>query len=265
VGDQTVILHHPRHLQENIAHVKYRDKEQLIMRIAILVTNTDDSEFAHARPLDGEKFQLLLQPLRPDWSFTPVLVKDGVFPKTIHAFDGYVITGSPASANGSEAWISELMTFIQALNTAKIPTIGVCFGHQVIARALGGEVSKNPGGWGFGIADTEFVHLEPWMLPALKTISLYAAHAEQVSKLPEGAEVLGGSAFCPIGAYKIGAHIMTTEYHPEMTPEFIMDLSYAFEKYIGFDVSEKARAQFKTPAQGRIFAQWMLNFLEMPR
>ena len=235
------------------------------MHIGILVTNTDRSDFAKARPTDGEKFRALLQPLRPDWQFTAVLVRDGEFPKTIHDFDGYVITGSPASANGSEAWIEELMGFIRELEVARIPTIGICFGHQAIARALGGHVDKNPGGWGFGVSPTHFTAHETWMQPAQTTVNLYAAHTEQVIVLPKNAAILGGSAFCPIGSYKVGDHIFTTEYHQEMTPEFITDLSHEIEKSIGNSVAQRAREQFEIPADGKVFAQWMVQFLEMPR
>jgi GMP synthase-like glutamine amidotransferase len=235
------------------------------MHIAILVTNTDESAFANRHPKDGEKFRALLQPFAPDWTFTAVQVKDGEFPESADQFDGYVITGSPASANGRDAWIEKLMMFIREIDAQKIPTIGVCFGHQAIAQALGGTVSKNPGGWGFGISQTDFIQHESWMEPDLKTISLYAAHNEQVTKLPENAIVLGSSAFCPVGSYKIGKHIFTTEYHPEMTPEFITALSHEIESYVGHDHCVAAREQFKTPAQGKIFAQWMVNFLGMPR
>lgn len=235
------------------------------MHIGILVTNTDRSDFAKVRADDGEKFRALLQPLRPHWQFTAVQVRDGEFPKAVHAFDGYVITGSPASANGGEAWIEKLMGFIRELNLAHIPTVGICFGHQVIARALGGSVGKNPEGWGFGISPTHFTAHQSWMLPAQTTVNLYAAHTEQVITLPKNAEALGGSPFCPIGSYKIGDHIFTTEYHPEMTPEFITDLSHEKENYIGQPIAERAREQFKTPADGKIFAQWMVQFFELPR
>ena len=235
------------------------------MHIGILVTNTDKSDFAKARPSDGEKFRALLQPLRPDWQFTAVMVRDGEFPKSIHDFDGYVITGSPASANGGEAWIDRLMSFIRELDAALVPTIGICFGHQAIARALGGRVGKNPEGWGFGISPTHFTVHESWMQPSQETLNLYAAHTEQVIVLPTNAETLGGSAFCPVGSYKVGNHIFTTEYHPEMTPEFITDLSYEIEKSIGNPIAERAREQFKTAADGRIFAQWMAQFFEMSR
>lgn len=72
-------------------------------RIAILLTSTDTSDFARRHPDDGQKFTTLLQPLRPDWQFDVISVKDGVFPSSVDSYDGYVITGSPASVNGPEA------------------------------------------------------------------------------------------------------------------------------------------------------------------
>lgn len=235
------------------------------MHIGILVTNTDDSEFAKNQPRDGEKFRALLQPLRPNWKFTAIQVKDGEFPVSIRDFDGYVITGSPASANGEAPWITKLMDFIREIDTNKVPTVGVCFGHQAIAQALGGTVSKNPGGWGFGTAPTHFSTFETWMEPRRNDLSLYAAHNEQVTSAPHNAVVLGGNSFCPIGSYKIGNHIFTTEYHPEMTPEFITALSHEFEPYFGNEIATKARKQFETLTDGKLFAQWMVQFLEMQR
>ena len=235
------------------------------MHIGILITNTDDSEFAHRHPLDPEKFRALLQPLRPGWAFDAVWVKDGVFPDNVGDFDGYVITGSPASANGDEPWIARLLTFIREIDAARLPTVGVCFGHQAIALALGGDVGMNPGGWGFGVAATQFTRIEPWMVPLRATLDLYAAHNEQVTRLPEGAVVLGGSAFCPVGSYRIGTQFFTTQYHPEMSAEFMAALVEELAGYVGPDVTARAREQIQRSADGPIFAEWALRFLEMNR
>ncbi len=234
-------------------------------RIAILMTNTDTSAFAKRFPDDGEKFTALLQPLRPEWTFTTVPVKDGVFPAAADAFDGYVITGSPASVNQSDAWIGGLLAFIRELDRQRIQTVGCCFGHQAIARALGGTVAKNPGGWGFGTAVTHFGREEPWMMPARDTLCLYSAHSEQVTKLPAGAVVLGGDAFCPISSFRIGAHFFTTQYHPEMSPEFITALTVELETQLDVATVERARQQLRKPADGAVFAEWMLRFLEFSR
>lgn len=235
------------------------------MHIGILVTNTDRSDFAKARPSDGDKFTTLLQPLRPDWKFTPVQVVDGEFPKAVSDFDGYVIGGSPASANGQEPWIETLFDFIRELNRKAIATVGICFGHQAIAKALGGHIDKNPGGWGWGLAATQFEVHQNWMLPDKKIINLYAAHNEQVTNLPAGAEVLGGSALCPIGSFRVGYHIMTTQYHPEMDLKFFTELTHDLKTYIGRDIAAAALRSTTTPADTASFAQWMVQFLEQKR
>lgn len=235
------------------------------MRIGILMTNTDTSAFGQRHPHDGEKFTALLQPLRPDWTFETVMVRDGVFPEDAGAFDGYVITGSPASVHDDLPWIAPLLSLIRELDQRRIPTIGCCFGHQAIAAALGGEVGKNPGGWSLGAADTHFDRADPSMLPARKTLRLHAAHNEQVMRLPNGAEALGGDDASPLAAYKIGAHIMTTQYHPEMTPAFIAALVDELDGTLDPATIARARAELARPAESGVFAEWMVWFLEHGR
>lgn len=235
------------------------------MHIGILVTNTDRSDFAKARASDGEKFTTLLHPLRTDWQFTPVQVVDGEFPKSVSDFDGYVIGGSPASVNEAEPWIETLFDFIREINRKAIPTVGVCFGHQAIAKALGGHVGKNPGGWGWGLAATHFQTHEKWMMPDKKIINLFAAHNEQVTDLPESAEILGGSDFCPVGSFSVGDHIMTTQYHPEMDLKFFAELTHDLKTYIGRDIAEAALRSTTTAADTASFAHWMVQFLEQKR
>jgi GMP synthase-like glutamine amidotransferase len=231
-------------------------------RIGILLTCVDDSEFAKRFPDDGEKFRRLLQPLRPDWEFVTVPVKDGVFPDHASDFDGYIITGSPVSVNENSKWIKQLFGFIRELEAKKIPTFGACFGHQAIAMALGGTVEKSDRGWGLGATDTEFNDFAPWMQPQQKEMTLFAAHEDQVTKLPKGAVVLGGSDFCPYGSYRIGAHIFTTEYHPEMTPEFVSALLDELESGLDSKTINASRQSLSTAAEGPAFAQWIVNFLD---
>lgn len=231
-------------------------------KIGILLTSNDTSDFARRFPDDGEKFIALLAPLRPDWTFEVIRVKDNVFPESPDAFDGYIITGSPASVNGSEVWIARLMEFIRMLSDRRINVFGACFGHQAIAVALGGTVAVSPKGWGLGIAKTHFAKTAPWMQPAHCELTLYAAHGEQVTKLPEGAVVLGGDEFCPVGAYRIGDHVFATEYHPEMTPDFIAALIDELDDDLDKATIGRAKASLAMPDQGKDFAQWIVNFLE---
>lgn len=231
--------------------------------IGILVTNTDNSAFAQTWPRDGEKFSTLLKSVRPDWLSKLYDCTKDELPGHVDECDGYLIGGSPASVNDADDWIAHLLSFIRQLSHSKKPVVGCCFGHQAIAKALGGTVGRNPGGWGFGVLPTHFTSVEPWMKPATETLSLFAAHSEQVVTLPEGARVLGGDEFCQAASFAIGNHVMTTEYHPEMTKPFFVGLTHAFEKYVGTDVAERARKQAeKINAEGQIFAQWMANFFE---
>ena len=235
------------------------------MRIGILMTNTDLSAFGQRHPHDGEKFEGLLKPLRPDWTFETVMVRDGVFPKDAGAFDGYIITGSPASVHDDLPWIAPLFSLIREIDLRRIPTIGCCFGHQAIAAALGGEVGLNPRGWGLGAADTHFARTDPCMQPHRKTIRLHAAHNEQVTKLPLGAVLLGGDDACPAAAYQIGGHILTTQYHPEMTPDFIAALVDELGGELTPADIARAKTELARPAESGVFAEWMVRFLEHGR
>lgn len=233
------------------------------LRIAVLLTNDDSSAFAAHFPNDGDKVAQLLQPLRPHWSFDVVSVKDGVFPSGPEAFDGYVITGSPASVNDDALpWVGALLDFIRTVHAARKPLIGLCFGHQAVARALGGEVSRNRAGWGLGTAPTHWHQVPAWMTPSQTTTTLMAAHNEQVSRMPEGAICLGGTDFCPVGSMQIGQHIWTTQYHPEMPLVFMQALLGHLADKLDADTLARAHASLAQPADAPLFAQWMVQFFE---
>jgi GMP synthase-like glutamine amidotransferase len=231
----------------------------------ILMCNTDVSHFAQQHPLDGEKFASLIHAVRPGCAVKIYDATQGILPASPSECDGYVMTGSPASINEDRPWMIALLAFIRALDSAEVPAVGCCFGHQAIAKAMGGQVSRNPGGWSFGTAETHFQKHESWMQPAAADLTLFSAHNEQVTVLPEGAEVLGTNAFCPFASYHIGTQFFTTQYHPEMTAAFMTALSWEIAEYVGDAMAEAARKQAELPTHGLEFAEWMARFLELPR
>jgi GMP synthase-like glutamine amidotransferase len=233
------------------------------LRLAVLLTNNDTSAFAAHFPNDGQKVVQLLQPLRPNWSFEVVPVKDGVLPASPEAFDGYVITGSPASVNDDHLpWVGQLLDFIRAVDAVRQPLIGLCFGHQAVARALGGQVARNAAGWGLGTAPTHWTTTPAWMQPSQATTTLMAAHNEQVTRMPEGAVCLGGSDFCPIGSMQIGQHIWTTQFHPEMPLVFMKALLGYLDDKLDADTLARAHASLANAADVPLFGQWMVQFFE---
>jgi len=237
------------------------------MKIGILNTSNDESRFAKSFPNDGQKFCMLMAPARPDWTFGVVHVKDNVFPDRAEDFDGYVITGSPASVLEPLDWIARLLDFIRELHARQHPLVGVCFGHQAVALALDGVVEKAAAGWGMGTAVTHYTEHRAWMVPPRGGVTLYASHSDQVTTLPAGATLLGGNDFCPYAAFEIGRHIMTTQYHPELTAEFMTTLVdlMARKEMLPEDIVASAREQLRWKEDGVLFAEWMLRFLESAR
>lgn len=224
------------------------------MRIAILMTNTDESPFAQKHPKDGQKFSELLWRVRPDWEFEVFSVKDDVFPATLE-YDGLLITGSPASVHDGAAWIARLEDVVRQAVALKAPMFGACFGHQVIARALGAEVIYNPAGWVLGKITTEFE-------PGSRKVELYAAHKEQVSTLPKGARITARTDGCEIAGFAIADHVLTTQYHPEMTPDFVSALLKAFGDEIGQEITRNAAQSLDTPTDIVALAEWIARFFE---
>jgi GMP synthase-like glutamine amidotransferase len=224
------------------------------MRIAVLMTNTDESDFSARWPKDGEKFPAMIRKVRPDWRFEVYSVKDGVFPAGLAGLDGVLITGSPHSVNSGAAWVTRLFELIREIYAAGLPMFGACFGHQAIAKALGGDVGPNPAGWVFGLVEKRFA--DGSVLP------LYASHSEQVTELPEGAEVVAAGPDCNVAGFVIGREIMTTQYHPEMEPAFIAALVEHLAEELPQEVTERARASLVNEADMIAMAERIALFLE---
>ncbi len=93
--------------------------------------------------------------------------------------------------------------------------VGICFGHQLLARALGARVEKAAAGWGVGPHDYEVLERPAWMADAPETIRLNAMHQDQVLSLPEGAKVVARSEFCPFAVLAYDDRAMSIQAHPE--------------------------------------------------
>ncbi len=225
------------------------------MHLAILITNTDDSAFARARPDDRRKFRDLIAPLRPNWQLTAFAVKDGVFPDDLGGFDGAIIGGSPASVLDDHAWIAPLMALIRDAHARKLPLYGACFGHQAIALALGGKVAKRAGGLIMALVHTSACDGTP-------PLTLYAAHEDEVTNLPPGGELLFTSDICALAAFKLARHIETTQYHPEISRDFMSDLIDNYADKLPADQIASARASLQTPADHVRAAERIVAFFE---
>ena len=206
-------------------------------------------------------FMTLLAPFAEEVEFEIFDVIQGEYPDAIDDVDGYLITGSRYSAYEQEPWIVRLGQFVEKLNSARKPLLGVCFGHQIIAQALGGKVEKASVGWEVGRGEYP-IHVQTASMPSCKrNFSLLVSHQDQVVTLPENAEVLAGYARCPIAAYRLDRHILCIQGHPEFTPAYCRELILKRYDLIGASKADAALATLDIEHDGEWVAEWMMQFL----
>ena len=163
-----------------------------------------------------------LKQVMPLYSFRSYNVALGEMPISPTECDGWIISGSAKSAYEEDQWIVSLGEFIRSCHHQKVKLLGLCFGHQLIAHALGGEVRPAEQGWGGGVRTFILSETFPWCgddQPG-KKISLLYSHRDQVLALPPGGESLATDHFCPTTLYRVGEHILSLQGHPEFTREF---------------------------------------------
>ena len=181
------------------------------LRIGVLVTGRPPEELVHhgdytamvATWLGGE-----------DTDYISFAALDGVLPDSPAEADIWVITGSKFGAYEDHSWIPPLEDFIRACRDAGTPMMGICFGHQLIAQALGGVVRKSAKGWGLGIHSYAPVNWPEAFGPP-QDIALQAYHQDQVEEVPTGAQTVATSAFCDHAALWYPGFAVTVQGHPE--------------------------------------------------
>ena len=128
----------------------------------------------------------------------------------------FVITGSSSSVTERTPWMLRLEGFVREVAATKAPLFGICFGHQIVAQALGGEVTRNPRGREIGTVRVRRVGEDAIFDGLPDEFLVNATHKDCVSRLPEGARLLAASELDPVQAFAIGDAIRCVQFHPEI-------------------------------------------------
>ena len=232
------------------------------MKIGVLQTGSIPEEMADQHGPYVTMFERML--MRADPSFSTVLWDvnvAGEIPTSPQDADGWIITGSRHGVYEDHDWIEPLKAFLREAHAARAPLVGVCFGHQILAEALGGRVEKSERGWGCGIHHYTVDQQVPWMDETKETIAIQAMHQDQVVKLPAGATVLAHSEFCPYAALSYGETAMSIQPHPEFDAAFergIVELRRG--TVIPEALADAALEKIDGPTDSEVFGRWITNF-----
>lgn len=225
-------------------------------RIAILKTGAPPPVLAETHSDYPAMFGRLLGE-----GFSPVTfdVQAGQWPDA-PTFDGAIITGSAAGVYEDDAWIGALLEWIRAAR-GQTRLVGVCFGHQAMAQALGGRVEKSERGWGVGLHRYDVVAEAPWMTPAAATVAIPVSHQDQVVAVPSTARALLRSDFTPFAGLAWGEDAISFQGHPEFSPAYASDLTAGRRGRIDGALVDQALESLSKPNDRAVVSDWIRGFL----
>jgi GMP synthase-like glutamine amidotransferase len=229
------------------------------MKIGLLECDHVAEHLRHVAGDYREMFTDLFGKHAPQLGLEYFDVRNGDFPASVEVCDGFLATGSRFSAYDNEGWIQELKAFVRRLRDADKPFVGICFGHQILAEALGGKVVKAPQGWGIGVHGLNIVKSEAWMQPQQTHCNLQYSHRDQVQSLPENSEVLGESDHCPVAMFRVGERMIGIQGHPEFPVAYVEALVRGRTELIGEKLVNAAN--FNAPTDEAVITAWLARFL----
>ena len=183
------------------------------------------------------------------------------FPNSTDECDAWLSSPSRCSAYDSHPWIASTEDLLRELIARERPYVGICFGHQLLAQALGGAVTRSPNGWEVGVHEYEIVERTPWMEPFQPSLALIASHEDQVAQLPSSARGFAQASGCPIAGMLVGDRAWTLQAHPEFTAELADHLLAARIDLIGASKVSRARASLDRRLDRAVVAEWIAEFL----
>ncbi len=182
----------------------------------------------------------------------------GDAPTSLADCDGWIVTGSRHSVYDGHAWIATAEEVVREAVADEVPLVGICFGHQLLAQALGGRVEKAAVGWRIGAQQYEATEPLPW-LGGTDPYTLIASHQDQVVEPPSDAVVWSSGDGCPVAGMRVGDRAWTVQGHPEFTPGVATEIFRSRVEKLGADAVERAVESMTRPLDNRRIAEAIVD------
>ncbi len=194
------------------------------------------------------------------WQYSVWRCYEGSFPSGIDQCDAWIISGSKSAAYDPDSWIQKLKALIVEMEKSDAVLVGICFGHQVIHQALGGQVQKSSMGWGVGAYPVRALS-DFGSFRSGDNIRVLAVHQDQVTKLAGGFSLLATSDFCENAITKKGASILTWQAHPEFVDGFFVDICARLRTMVDDRLIDKALGDVGLPDDRSQAGEVIVHFL----
>jgi len=185
-------------------------------------------------------------------------------PSQVKGEAAFIITGSAFSVTERAPWMLQVEDYIRRIADAEVPLLGICFGHQLIGQALGGEVAKNPNGREIGTVRLEVSKDDPLLAGQPRVFDVQTTHSDSVVRLPPGAVVHASTALEPNTIFSVGPHIRGVQHHPEMNDAIIrgyVEARFDIIKGEGLDPEAILGAIRPAPENGQTLRNFVRNFV----
>jgi len=227
------------------------------MKIGLLECDHVIEKFQHI----GGDYRDMFTKLLPELEFRFYNVCNGQFPESLDDCEAYICTGSRHSVYENIDWIKQLKDFVFQLYENEKKFVGVCFGHQMLAEALGGKVLKSEGGWNVGVHQFEMNSKESWMTPFQQKFNLLMMCQDQVVKMPKNSELLARSDDCSVGMFKVGDNMLGIQAHPEFSINYEKALMLDRIDLIGEEKVKKSLNSLDKSLDNSLIRDWITGFL----
>lgn len=236
------------------------------MKLAILDADILRDDLTERYDSYGRMFIKLFRRVAPHWHCQAFNVVHGDYPDMAD-FDAFLVTGSKSDAFSDEPWIAGLREFCRRCyhydkkDQQDKKLLGICFGHQLLAHALGGKADRSSSGWGLGVMTYQLCE-QPDFIADDEPVTLLVSHQDQVVALPGNAQRLLHNDFCRNAAFLIPGKVLCFQGHPEFTHQYLRDLMAGRRDQLDPKVFAAAEQSMHTPHEGDRVARWMVRFVE---